>query len=277
MKSTSLFGQGKYSLDWVKDFYDQGCIWWGGSEADEDSWYQDRSDAIGRLCGPGTKRILDLGPGAGQISARMADQGHTVIGVELSPVRIRYAQEYLKVPRKGSLMMIEADFYTVQLEGRFDVVCHWGGFGIGSDADQRRLLKRSAREWLAPGGSVLMDVYSPLPPTRKANTEVRLDPLQGVPDSVEMFERCYFDPVYSRWIDEWVPTAAPDQALAQSIRCYTPADLLLLLEGTGLKLNHIEVNGQSLDLAANRITTAGPWMDEWCYQVQLISDCGTAQ
>ncbi|MFN5457566.1 MAG: hypothetical protein ACK5BX_41150, partial [Bradyrhizobium sp.] len=34
--------------------------------------------------------------------------------------------------------------YTIELAGRFDVVCYWDGFGIGSDADHRRLLRRIA-------------------------------------------------------------------------------------------------------------------------------------
>ena len=59
---------------------------------------------------------------------------------------------------------------------------------------------------------------------------------------------------------------------AQTIRCYTPADFLLLLEGTGLALKHIEVDGQALDLNANNITTAGALMQAWCYLVQLASE-----
>ena len=125
--------------------------------------------------------MLDLGPGAADISGRMADRGHTVVGVEISPVRVRYAQEQVNRPRAtGSLTIVEGDFYTVELEGRFDVVCHWGGFGIGSDADQRRLLRRSAYEWLAPGGCMLMDVYSPVPFTSALEVHWRSRALSSV-------------------------------------------------------------------------------------------------
>jgi hypothetical protein len=165
----------------------------------------------------------------------------------------------------------EADFYTVELDGRFDVICCWEVFGLGSDADQRRLLRRMAQEWLAPGGCVLLDVYSPAKPARDAGREIRLPPLAGVPGSVEMIERCHFDPVHSRWIDEWAPVAAPDQALAQTLRCYTPADLLLLLEGTGLALRLIEVDGQALAFETAAITTSGPLLDAWSYLAQLTA------
>jgi hypothetical protein len=118
-----------------------------------------------------------------------------------------------------------------------------------------------------------MDVYSPGPPTRRAGTAVHLNALEGVPESVEMIERTYYDPIYGRWIDGWQPVAAPEQALAQSVRCYTPADLLLLLEDTGLALKRLEVNGQALDLSSQAIRAApasGPWVEASCYQVRLL-------
>ena len=224
---------------------------------------------MARLRGPGPKRILELGAGPGATAAAFADAGHTVVAVELSPQRAAFAHALAQSPRAGSLTVLEADFYTVALDGPFDVVCCWEVFGLGSDADQRRLLRRIAQEWLAPDGCVLVDVYNPIRPARDAGATERLAPLAGVPGSVEMVERCHFDPVHCRWIDEWEPTAAPEQALAQAIRCYTPADLLLLLEGTGLTLRHIEVDGETVDWNSNRITTAGPLMTAWSYLVLL--------
>ena len=188
-------------------------------------------------------------------AALMADDGHHVVAVELSPIYANYAREHLKTPRIGTLEIIEADFYTVELAGRFDVVCYWDGFGVGSDADHRCLLQRIARHWLAPNGYVLMDVFSPIKPARDANTTVQLDPLDGVPELVKMNRRCHFDPLNCRWIDEWEPVDAPDQALAQTVRCYTPVDFLLLLEGTHLTLKHLEVDGEALDFKSGPIVT----------------------
>lgn len=67
-----------------------------------------------------------------------------MVAVEFSPIYADYAREHLKTKRSGTLESVEADFYTVELAGRFDVVCYWDGFGVGSDADQRRLLRRIA-------------------------------------------------------------------------------------------------------------------------------------
>jgi SAM-dependent methyltransferase len=228
-------------------------------------------ETIERLCGDGSKKILDLGTGPGATAAALADVGHNVTAVELSPTRAEYARELARISRAGSLVVSEDDFYTVDLKERFDVVCCWETFGLGTDADQRRLLRRIADEWLKPDGCLLMDVYSPIRPVRDAGTERRLPPLEGVPGSVEMINRCYFNPFQSRWIDEWIPVEEPEKALAQTLRCYTPADFLLLLEGTGLGIKRMEVEGQQLDMLTNNITISSPLMDAWCYLVQLTA------
>lgn len=190
--------------------------------------------------------------------------------VELSPSRAEYAKRLAGMPRLGSLDIIEGDFYTIELKKAFDVICCWETFGLGSYTDQRRLLKQIANEWLGPGGCLLMDVYSPVRPAREAGTERRLSPLQGVPGSVEMINRCHFDPIRCIWLDEWIPVQEQEKALAQAIRCYTPADLLLLLEGTGLAVKHVEVGGQELEIDSNQIALSSPLTNAWCYLVQLI-------
>ena len=265
----SLLRQPDYSQDWVKDFYTQAGIWWG-NDPQASGTHAERVRLIGKLCGTGPKRVLDLGSGPGGTVAALADAGYTVVGVELNPTDAAYARELLKAPRKGAVTFLEADFYTVELQGPFDVVTCWQVFGIGSDADQRRLLRRIAQEWLAPEGSVLLDVYNPAGPARDNGKEWRLTPLPGVTGSVEMIERCLYDPVQGRWIDEWQPTANPENTLAQTLRCYTPADLLLLLEGTGLRLQHVEIAGDAVDVMANRRTTSTAiFKSDYNYLVQL--------
>lgn len=268
MKPASLFDLGLYSTQWIKDFYTQAGIWWG-DDPQAVGVHPSRVKTVERLCGKGSKKILELGAGTGMTAAAMADAGHQVLAVELSPTRAAVAKELAKGLRNGSLTILEGDFYELELRERFDVVCCWETFGLGTDADQRRLLKRIAEEWLVSDGSVLMDVYSPARPARDAGTERRLAPLKDVPGSVEMINRCYFDPLHSCWIDEWIPVAEPDKALAQAIRCYTPADLLLLLEGTGLAIKHAELDGQELDVKAHAIAASSPLMNAWSYLVQL--------
>jgi hypothetical protein len=164
--------------------------------------------------------------------------------------------------------VLEADFYTAALDGRFDIVCYWDGFGVGTVADQRWVLQRIAPERLAPAGCVLLEVFSPIGPARNAGREELKRQVQGVPASVEMIRRSHFDPVQCRWIDEWQPVGGPSQARTQSIRCYTPADLLLLLEGTALTPVRLEVEGEPLDVTSPH-TMQGSLRDAYSYLVQL--------
>ena len=257
---------GDASQDWVGPFYNQTAAWWGPNTNTEA--YVARARQVERLCGPGPHRVLDLGTGPGGNAAALADRGHQVVAVELSE-RAAFARELAKVQRKGSLTVLQADFFTLELAGRFDVVTCWQVFGVGSDSEQRRLLQRIARHWLAPGGAVLMDVYCPFRPAREAGSQEILPPLPNVPGSREMIERCHFDPVACRWIDEWEPTAVPEDAMAQTLRCYSPADLALLLDGTGLALVRLEVDGVEVDLTPGAVTRSGPLMDAWSYVVTL--------
>jgi len=259
-----------------KIFYIQAGVWWG-ADPQVSGVHKTRVETVARLCGAGSKKILDLGTGPGATAAALADAGHNVTAVELSPIRANFARELAMIPRKGSLTILEDDFYTMELDQRFDVICCWETFGLGTDTDQRCLLKRISDEWLVPNGCVLMDVDSPVHPAREAGKQRRLPPLDGVPGSVEMINRCHFDPLNGRWMDEWIPVAEPEKALAQTIRCYMPPDFLLLLEGTRLAMKRIEVDGQELDVKANLISSSGPLMNAWCYLVQLISNSNPAQ
>lgn len=179
MKLTSLLDQGTYTLDWIQDFYTQAGEWWGEDPQASDV-HSKRVKTVKRLYGNGIKDILELGAGTGVSAAALADAGYHVTTVELSTSRVEYAKRLAEIPRLGSLDIIKDDFYAVELKKCFDVVCCWETFGLGSDTDQRRLLKRIATEWLGPGDCLLMDVYSPVRPAREAGTERRLPPLRWI-------------------------------------------------------------------------------------------------
>jgi hypothetical protein len=45
-----------------------------------------------------------------------------------------------------------------------------------------------------------------------------------------------------------------------------------LLEGTGLTLQHLEVDGEVIDARSDKITTGGALMHAWCYLAQLVAE-----
>lgn len=262
----SLYQIGHYSLDWVMEFYDHAGVWWGADPQDAGT-HAARVKIVNRLCGSAPLTILDLGSGGGATAAALADAGHHVTGIEFSLPRAAYTSRLVAQPRSGTLTFLTADFFTVDLPRKFDLITYWDGFGIGTDADQRILLKRIAGEWLEDDGCLLMDVFNPFKAARDCGTEKRLSPLKGVEGSVEMINRHFFDAVTSRWIDEWEPVEHPENTMAQTIRCYSPSDLALLLEGTGLRLTRIEQDGVEVSCEHQKVSREDPVLTDWSYLV----------
>lgn len=231
------------TADWVEDFYSRTGRWWGPAESAVGERDRSRIDLVRQIAGPPPQRMLELGAGYGNTAAVALDAGYSVTAVEISD-RVRFAPDRLH--------LIRGDFYQVELPGRFDVVCYWNGFGIGSDADQRRLLRRISGEWLTPGGRALIDISNPFVWAGwDGDTESREpDPASGYAYAVK--ESTEFDPVQCRAVDSWWESGHPEATITQTLRCYTPADLQLLLEGTGLQLEGIHVGGERVEITRPR-------------------------
>ncbi|THV26539.1 class I SAM-dependent methyltransferase [Glycomyces paridis] len=235
-------------MDWVEDFYSRTGAWWAEAESGVGERDRGRVERLHRLRGAAPGRVLELGCGYGGTAAALAEAGHRVVGVELSG-RAEQAFEHAERLGPDRLRIVRGDFYEVDLDGRFDAVVYWNGFGIGSDADQRRLLRRVA-DWLAPGGTALVDVFNPLV---WAGWNGDLDHLEARPEDGyrhELRQRVVYDPVANVAHDTWWDTADPDRKITQRLRCYSPADLRLLLEGTGLRLGGILAGDEAIDIDA---------------------------
>jgi hypothetical protein len=98
------------------------------------------------------------------------------------------------------------------------------------------------QDWLRGDGVVLVDVFNPLAWCREAGTR-SLDEETGCQQAND------FDASEGCMVNSWWFDGDSDPPMAQSQRCYFPADLIMLLEGTGLRLLHVEVEGSSSTLS----------------------------
>lgn len=248
------------AMDWIIPFYG-----WRGARMGPTGIFDShraRAASLTRHSGSEGMRVLDLGAGAGGTAAAIAELGHDVIAVEIDPVRAAFARDLANEQRAGTLAVLEADYFTLTLEGRFDVIGHWDSFGMGTDGDQRRLLRRIANEWLAPNGHVLLDVFNPVWWAARHGQITHHD-------WCGMTERREFDPFAMRFVDSWWIDGDEAGARSQTVRCYSPADFGLLLEGTGLTTRVIEVDGTPVSLE-DGVRSMPNWQDAFeSYHVVL--------
>ena len=192
----------------------------------------------------GPSRLLELGSGGGQFAVAASLLGHDVTAIERVPLLVSHGRS-LALNYQVHPDIQQQDFFTVNLpDAHYGAVCCWDTFGIGEDDDQRHLLTRIAG-WLSPKGRVYLDIFTPWYWAQAAGNAPQLPG----------FTRDYgFDADGCRMLDTYVPDDG-SESFTQSLRCYSPADLRLLLEGTGLQLADLWTGG-SYDVQAGR------WMPE---------------
>jgi len=218
---------------WVREFYAKQAEWAGVYLGDVEERHRRKARWVWSVIGPPPKLVLELGAGGGQDAVALAEEGYSVVAVEQEPILVEHMRGLLKGHPTARVQIVQADFYKVHLpEGKFGAVCYWDGFGVGSDKDQRALLRR-IRRWLAPDGAALVDVFTPWHAAKS----------DGYTFKVGKATRRYsFNSEQCRWIDRW-QLDATGETVVQSLRCYSPADLKLLTEGTGLYLSGIKPGG----------------------------------
>ncbi len=108
--------------------------------------------------------------------------------------------------------------------------------------------------WLEPDGCALIDVYTCFDAFRGDGKLER----EG-----DVIHRYAYDPDGNRMLaSEWPVGADESEAVAQSLRSYTPADFRLLREGTGLAMDTYQPFGDE-----------GPTtslIESWMYRAKVV-------
>lgn len=145
----------------AKDWYKS--IW--TLDIQDQSWVEDTGRQVDflveRLHLQGGERILDLACGFGRHALELARRGFSVVGVDITPDYVRYAEEQAR--REGlDARFICQDIRAVTFEGQFDLVLNMADGAVGyleSDEENHKIFQVVARA-LKKGGKHFMDIMS---------------------------------------------------------------------------------------------------------------------
>lgn len=223
-------------MEWVKGFYEKQYSLWKVNDTEQLDYQQKLLNKLKKYAPSSCKKILELGGGRGYFAVAAAKLGYEVTVIELAENAVQYIYQLAK--QEGVLSkitIIHEDFYKAILTEQYDVVCYWDGFGIGDDQEQQVLLKRIHR-WLRPGGTVLIDIYTPWYWAKISGETMQIEE--------RLFRKYDFDAINCRMIDSWWKESRQTEKVTQSLRCYSPADLEMLISGIPLTLTQCEPGGE---------------------------------
>ncbi|KGP90536.1 N-methyl-transferase-related protein [Pontibacillus chungwhensis BH030062] len=246
-------------MEWVKEFYNRQYELLTNNPLNQ-ILRDDLVDKMEDLLEEKPRNLLELGGGTGQFAVAAAKRGYDVTVIELVPkavVRMKALATEHGV--EDSIHIIEGDFYEAEFNHPFDCICYWDGFGVGSDEDQTKLL-HLIEEWLSPGSQAIIDCYTPWYWANAAGIEMSFD------DIMRQYD---FDPYHCRMIDTWWSVNDESQAVTQSLRCYSPADLELLLTKSTLLLDH-SIPGGAVDYDKGEYEERVPLHQAMSYTACLV-------
>lgn len=166
-----------------------------------------------RACA-GAARVLELGCGAGRVTAHLAEAGRQTVGIDRDPELLALARQ--RHPR-AAVHWLRADMRSFALAQRFERICipHSGLYALLSEEDCRRCLRRVA-EHLTPEGRLCFDLYgadhfhAEADPEQVESEELEhVTAIQHAGARYEVFERCRWQRAGQRLdvIYEYVPVA----------------------------------------------------------------------
>ncbi|MGH3501908.1 MAG: methyltransferase domain-containing protein [Nocardioidaceae bacterium] len=136
---------------------------WAGAASESDHAVLDR------CVGP----TLDIGCGAGRMAHALAGRGVWALGIDVVPDAVRRARA------RGATALVRNVFESCPAEGRWhSALLADGNIGIGGDPI--RLLRR-ARQLLAPGGRLVVDLSPPGNGLSIGTVSLRVDGASSAP------------------------------------------------------------------------------------------------
>ncbi|WP_109508774.1 class I SAM-dependent methyltransferase [Nocardioides speluncae] len=146
-----------FSAVWSSALRGEPCTVWGLHALPElvplPHWHGHPVAADEALLGHCVGATIDIGCGPGRLTAHLAREGHTVLGIDVVPEAVRQTQA------RGGPAIVRSVFEALPGEGRWQTaLLADGNIGIGGDP---AVLLRRTRTLLAPGGRVVADLAPP--------------------------------------------------------------------------------------------------------------------
>ena len=116
-------------------------------------WVRPADDSDDLLIDQCVGATVDIGCGPGRLTARLAELGHVVLGIDVVREAVRQTR------RRGASALVRDVFRTLPGEGRWRTALLADG-NIGIGGDPVALLLR-ARELIEPGGRVVVEMDPP--------------------------------------------------------------------------------------------------------------------
>ncbi len=119
--------------------------------------YEDWPDHYKEAMKFGRGRVLDIGCGAGRISLYLQDQGHEVLGIDISPKAIEVCQlRGLKNSQELSITQVSSKL------GIFDSIVMLGNnFGLFGNYRRAKWLLKRFHKMTSPGGRIIAESNDP--------------------------------------------------------------------------------------------------------------------
>jgi SAM-dependent methyltransferase len=221
--------------EWWQTFFDDDYFRIWGQLSSEENNAKQAADLWSMLdLSPGC-RILDAPCGWGRIARQLAMLGATVLGVDQSETLLTVAANNRAELPPERLRYLRHDLRTILPESGFDVACNiFSSFGYGAEAEDVAIF-RTLREAVRTGGRVVVETnhrdllcaYI----ARGAKASTRL------PDGTLFVDESDFDAIsgVARLNWYWSDSQGSGEKHAQW-RCYTPTQIVALLQGAGLRV-----------------------------------------
>jgi SAM-dependent methyltransferase len=179
-------------------------------------------------------RLLDAPCGWGRLSRPLAVLGATVLGVDQSQLLLRVAETQRGEVGPERLRYLRHDLRNPLPEGDFDIACNiFTSFGYGTEEEDLALF-RTLRAAVRPGGRVLVETSHRdsfcASLARSSKTSYRMA------DGAIFLDEPEFDSISGVMSLNWYwsgPMGSGEKHAKW--RCYTPTEIVRLLESAGLR------------------------------------------